>query len=115
MGKYIPLDGFTTKLVGKLPAKNRYVPIFDTTRDYLLRQLVDAGDYSYFILKDGNTIEAVKIENYCGRLLMTRGLERTTSVSFRCGTCLEFRVLPIGIMDWVCQNDACSEILEIPV
>ena len=79
MGKYIPLDGFTTKLIGKLPAKDRYVPIFDTTRDRLLRELSNAGDYSYFILKDGNTIEAVKIENYCGRLLMTRGLERTTS------------------------------------
>lgn len=115
MNRYVPLGGFETKLIGKLPAKDRYLPVSEDTQGYLLRKLINSGDYSYFILRDGNTVEAVKVENYCGRLLLTRGIEDTTSVSFRCGTCIEFKVLPTGIRDWVCQNDNCNELLDIIV
>lgn len=113
--RYIPLGGFETKLIGKLPAKDRYFPIATVASNYLLDKLHNSGDYSYFILQDGNAIEAIKVENYCGRLLLTRGLEQTKPLSFRCGTCVIFKVLPQGIKDWVCQNDACSELLDITV
>ena len=113
--RYVPLGGFEAKLVGKLPAKDRYFPILPSVADQLLHTLRNSGDYSYLILQDGNVIEAVKVENYCGRLLLTRGIEQTKPLSFRCGTCVIFKVLPQGIKDWVCQNDTCNELLDIAV
>lgn len=113
MGKFITLGGYNTRLTGKLPAKDRFLPIAreHTTR---LLELLEWGDYTHMLMSDGLVAEAVKVENYCGRILLTRGIEGTKSVSFRCGACLEFIMTPAGVRDLVCQGYECIELADLP-
>lgn len=111
--KYITLAGISVTLVGKLPAKDRFLPIGQLQAANLL-ELLDWGDYTHMELLDGLISEAVKVENYCGRLLLTRGIEGTKPRTFRCGTCASFIMTPSGVRDLVCRGYDCSELADLP-
>lgn len=98
------LGGYRVLLTGKLPAKNRFLPISAEDTINLLARLENEGDYTYMSLQDGRSIEVIKVQNYCGRLLITRGLEGTRTLSFRCDTCLEHIITPTAVREYVCQN-----------
>lgn len=112
-GKYIPLGGYSVTLTGKLPARDRFLPIGREQSERLLT-LLEWGDYTHMELVDGLVSEAVKVENYCGRLLLTRGVEGTKTLSFRCGSCVTFIMTPQGVRDMVCQGYECSELADLP-
>lgn len=111
--RYVSLGGYATVLSGKLPRKDRFLPLSKVDTDNLL-DVLEWGDYTHLALLDGNVTEVVRVENYCGRLLLSRGMSGTKALSFRCGTCVEFIVTPEGVQDMVCQGYSCQALLDLP-
>lgn len=103
--KYIPLAGFYTRLIDNLKRDEIYLPISDEDYDFLYEKLDEDDTYSYLEIRDGRAIEIVKIYNYCGHIYMERGIDCTSSLSFRCGSSVRFILTEESVKNLICQME----------
>lgn len=104
---YKPLAGFITRLTANLTTTQRYLPIPHKMHDRLVTALGDGG-YSYLEIREGNTVEVVKVMNLCGKIQISRGDEGTKVTAFRCGVSVSFSLTMQGVKDMVCQMESCA-------
>lgn len=99
---YINLAGFAARLSDNITEKSRHLPLATEDYNFLLGQL-DDGDHSFLEIRDGNTIEVVRVTNTCDAIVIDRGAEQTRPMAFRCGTGVLFTLTMQGVKDMVCQ------------
>lgn len=106
---YVPLAGFVTRLTDSIDEKARYFPVPSKDYDFVLYELLD-DDHSFLEIRDGNAIEIVKVTNFCGRIMIERGVEKTQPLAFRCGVGVAFIQTMQGVKDTLCQmtEDDCQ-------
>lgn len=106
---YKPLFGFTTRLTSYAPADSAHLPVSDTVRKELLT-LLDSNDYAYVRITDGNAIELAKLQNYCGMLILYRGVYGTKAKQFPCGAKIEYVVTPHTVEKLTCALENCEDL-----
>lgn len=109
---YISIAGFASRLALNITETSRHLPLPKAAYEDLIG-LLDDGDYSFLEIRDGNTIEVVKVRNVCDALVIDRGAEKTRPMSFRCGTGVAFTLTMQGVMDMACQmtDEDCEGVL----
>lgn len=105
---YKPLFGFSTDIISYAPAEEAFVPVSETVRRELL-SLLDTGDYTYVELSDGNAVELAKLQNYCGALILYRGVFGTKAKQFPCGAKLQYVITPHTVEKLTCYLDNCED------
>lgn len=104
---FVSAPWFHAELEKDFKIGNSFLPIDKDARKKLLDALGD-GNFTYLSIHDGLAVEVVKATNVCGRLVLTRGAERTRALSFRCGTPVNFILTMDGVKKIVCQMESCD-------
>lgn len=110
---YRDIAGFRAKTNEYLNEYSAHLPVSSKVEARLL-DLLDEGEYTHLKLIDGNAFEIVKLENYCGRLVIYRGKEGTSPKKFPCPSRIEFVLTPEGVERIICamEDDYCEDYMS---
>lgn len=92
-----------------MQAGDNYLPLCRAAESDLVKLLGEDG-YTFLTILDDTNMEAVKVTNDHGTLVVERGLEGTKAVAHPAGACVK-SVSPAilaAIKDLVCNYDCCS-------
>lgn len=100
-----------------MQAGDNYLPLCASAESDLVKLLGEDG-YTYLSILDDTNMEAVKVTNDHGTLVVERGLEGTKAVTHPSGSCVK-SVSPVvlaAVKDLICNYDCCSgDCVCVPV
>lgn len=106
--KYVSFVGFISSITDTLGDTETDLPIHEQHLAALKTKLGKAG-YTFLYIKDGLNTEIVKVSNVAGDIVITRGLEETTTHTFPKGSVVYWELTPTAVADIVCQMPCCPE------
>ena len=98
------LDGFHTILNSPVCQNDTWLDLADM--DYLQDLLPDYDDWTLLAIYDGTAMEVIKVKNYCGNIIVERGMEKTYKLNFPCGAYVQFIMTKLGVEAMAC----CTEL-----
>ena len=95
------LNGFKTKLSGRLDKTDGILPVEDTQS---LAAKLGSG-HTYLTLTDGLNTEIVKASTFGNEVKIVRAQGGTEAKTFANGTCVKWEATKMGIEETVCSAD----------